>query len=170
MSTISGIVLSYIASTTRKYRTPLVAGSILLPLLGALLCYNLPRDNLAGQLIGLYILYTYWAPYVTLISVYQANIAGHTKKVTLYAWFFISWATGNIIGPQTFRAEQAPVYTWGTIAMIVCYVIAMICVLLYGLVCTWDNLKRAEAFNGEAGEQDWLDKTDKENKSFHYTT
>ncbi|KAI8307795.1 putative transporter [Colletotrichum sp. SAR11_59] len=53
MSTISGIVLSYIASTTRKYRTPIVAGSILLPLFGALLCYNLPRDNLAGQLIGL---------------------------------------------------------------------------------------------------------------------
>lgn len=23
---------------------------------------------------------TYWAPYVTLVSVYQANIAGHTKK------------------------------------------------------------------------------------------
>ncbi len=53
MSTASGIALSYIASTTRKYRTVLVAGSILLPLLGALLCYNLPRDNLAGQLVGL---------------------------------------------------------------------------------------------------------------------
>jgi hypothetical protein len=23
---------------------------------------------------------TYWAPYITLVSVYQANIAGHTKK------------------------------------------------------------------------------------------
>lgn len=53
MSTVSGLILSYIASTTRKYRTLLVAGSILLPLTGALLCYNLPRDNLAGQLIGL---------------------------------------------------------------------------------------------------------------------
>lgn len=53
MSTASGIALSFIASNTRKHRTTLVAGSILLPLLGALLCYNLPRDNLAGQLIGL---------------------------------------------------------------------------------------------------------------------
>lgn len=53
MSTISGIALSYVASTTRRYRTHLVAGSILLPLLGALLCYNLSRDNLAGQLVGL---------------------------------------------------------------------------------------------------------------------
>lgn len=29
------------------------------------------------------ILYTYWAPYVTLVSIYQANIAGHTKKYVL---------------------------------------------------------------------------------------
>lgn len=53
MSTISGILLSYLAATTRRYRTVIVAASILLPLLGALLCYNLPRSNLAGQLVGL---------------------------------------------------------------------------------------------------------------------
>ncbi|KAK2777485.1 allantoate permease [Colletotrichum kahawae] len=171
MSTISGIVLSYIASTTRKYRTPIVAGSILLPLFGALLCYNLPRDNLAGQLIGLYILYTYWAPYVTLVSVYQANIAGHTKKVTLYAWFYVAWATGNIVGPQTFRQEQAPAYTGGTIAMIVCYVVAMICVLAYGALCAMSNRRReAEADEQVAASQDWLDLTDKEYKGFKYTT
>ena len=80
MSTLSGIGLSFLAATTRKYRTVVVAVSILLPLLGAILCYSLPRSNLAGQLVGLYILYTYWAPYVTLVSVYQANTAGHTKK------------------------------------------------------------------------------------------
>lgn len=84
MSTLSGIALSFLAANTRKYRTVMVATSILLPLLGAILCYSLPRTNLAGQLVGLYILYTYWAPYVTLVSVYQANTAGHTKKfVTL---------------------------------------------------------------------------------------
>jgi MFS transporter, ACS family, allantoate permease len=60
MSTLSGIGLSLLASRTRRYRTPLIAASILLPLLGAVLCYSLPRTNLAGQLVGLYILYTYW--------------------------------------------------------------------------------------------------------------
>ncbi len=53
MSTLSGLALSYLAATTRRYRTVMVAASILLPLLGALLCYNLPRSNLAGQLVGL---------------------------------------------------------------------------------------------------------------------
>jgi ACS family allantoate permease-like MFS transporter len=53
MSTLSGLGLSYLAGKTRKWRTVLVATSVLLPLLGALLCYALPRTNLAGQLIGL---------------------------------------------------------------------------------------------------------------------
>lgn len=116
------------------------------------------------------ILYTYWAPYVTLVSVYQANLAGHTKKVTLYAWFYISWATGNIIGPQTFREDQAPAYTGGTVAMIVCYVVAMVCVLAYGALCHAANRRRSEAMEGEADEQDWLDLTDLERKTFKYTT
>ncbi|KAF9247583.1 hypothetical protein DTO013E5_4687 [Penicillium roqueforti] len=171
MSTLSGIGLSYIAATTRKYRTPIVAVSILLPLLGAILCYALPRTNLAGQLVGLYILYTYWAPYITLVSVYQANVAGHTKKITLYAWFYIAWATGNIIGPQTFRADQAPEYTGGTIAMIVCYIVAMFAITAYGLVCHFSNKRRAEAIeNHMAADHDWLDMTDKANVGFKYTT
>ncbi|KAL3479623.1 allantoate permease [Aspergillus californicus] len=169
MSTISGIILSFLAATTRRYRTVLVAVSILLPLLGAVLCYALPRENLAGQLIGLYILYTYWAPYVTLVSVYQANIAGYTKKTVLYAWFYVAWAVGNIIGPQTFRESQAPAYTGGTVAMIVCYVVAIGLIAVYGLLCLRENRKR-ENVDAAVGDQDWLDLTDKENKGFRYTT
>jgi hypothetical protein len=170
MSTLSGIGLSYLAATTRRYRTVIVAVSILLPLVGAIICYTLPRTNLAGQLIGLYILYTYWAPYVTLVSIYQANIAGHTKKVFLFAWFYVSWATGNIIGPQTFLAYQAPAYTGGTVAMIVCYIVAMFCILAYGFICHTSNKKRAGEISENRGDMDWLDLTDKENTSFKYTT
>jgi ACS family allantoate permease-like MFS transporter len=170
MSTLSGIGLSYLAATTRKYRTVYVAAAVLLPLIGAIICYTLPRTNLAGQLIGLYILYTYWAPYVTLVSIYQANIAGHTKKVFLFAWFYVSWATGNIIGPQTFLSYQAPAYTGGTIAMIVCYVVAIFCILTYGFLCHRSNQSRASEISENRGDQDWLDLTDKENKSFKYTT
>lgn len=169
MSTFSGIGLSYLAARTRRFRTVIVAISILLPLMGALLCYNLPRTNLAGQLVGLYILYTYWAPYITLVSIYQANVAGHTKKLTLFAWFYVSWSVGNIIGPQTFRADQAPAYTGGTVAMIVCYIVGIILILTYGLVCHRDNKKR-EAEISENVDRDWLDLTDKENKGFKYTT
>jgi MFS transporter, ACS family, allantoate permease len=189
MSTLSGIALSYLASRTRRYRTIMISVAVLLPLLGAVLCYTLPRSNLAGQLVGLYILYTYWAPYVTLISVYQANIAGHTKKTSLYGFNFVAWTTGNIIGPQTFRQSQAPAYVGGITAMMVCYVAAMALILTYMVVCRLENRKRDREANsrrlpgggqpqggGEAGsggpgsDNDWLDLTDKENRNFRYTT
>ncbi|TVY22577.1 putative transporter [Lachnellula hyalina] len=170
MSTLSGIGLSYLAATTRRWRSVIVAVSILLPLVGAIICYTLPRTNLAGQLVGLYILYTYWAPYVTLVSIYQANIAGHTKKVFLFAWFYVAWAAGNIIGPQTFLAYQAPAYTGGTVAMIVCYCVAIFCILGYGAVCHVSNKRRAGEISENRGDMDWLDLTDKENISFKYTT
>lgn len=189
MSTLSGIALSFLASRTRRYRTIMISAAVLLPLLGAVLCYALPRSNLGGQLVGLYILYTYWAPYVTLISVYQANIAGHTKKTTLYGWNFVAWTLGNIIGPQTFRQSQAPAYIGGITAMMVCYVAAMALILTYMVVCRLENRKRdqetgARRVPGEETPQDavedtsgglgsgndWLDLTDKQNRNFRYTT
>lgn len=188
MSTLSGIALSFLAATTRRWRTVMIATAVLLPLLGAVLCYALPRSNLGGQLVGLYVLYTYWAPYVTLVSVYQANISGHTKKVVSYGWFFVAWTLGNIIGPQTFRESQAPAYIGGITAMMVCYVAAIALILTYMVVCRVENRKRERegtvpashstasgAGDGEqqaaaAPQNDWLDLTDKENRAFRYTT
>lgn len=95
----------------------------------------------------------------------------YIRRVVLYAWFYIAWATGNIIGPQTFQADQAPAYTGGTIAMIVCYVVAIVMILCYGALCAKDNRARAVAIgNSVAAEQDWLDLTDKQNEGFKYTT
>lgn len=89
----------------------------------------------------------------------------------MYAWFYIAWTTGNIIGPQTFRADQAPAYTGGIIAMVVCYIVAGICILSYGLLCRMDNKKRAHAIASQvAADHDWLDLTDKQNEGFKYTT
>lgn len=58
-------------------------------------------------MVGLYLLYTYFGPYVVGISLAQANTAGHTKKTVVFAILYIGYAVGNLIGPQTFRASQA---------------------------------------------------------------
>lgn len=76
-----------------------------------------------------------------------------------------------MIGPHTFREEQAPAYTGGSVAMMVCYLVAAACISAYGLLCKYDNKKRrAEIDSMAAAESDWLDLTDKENKGFKYTT
>jgi MFS transporter, ACS family, allantoate permease len=104
----------------------------------------------------------------------------------LYGWYFVAWTLGNIIGPQTFRASQAPAYVGGMTAMMVCYVAAMALILTYLCVCRIENRNRdreagsqtqahASGTSDESGapvveQNDWLDLTDKENRNFRYTT
>lgn len=55
--------------------------------------------------------------------------------------------------------------------MIVCYVVAMAAISLYGLICHNSNKRRWEAIESHmAADHDWLDMTDKENEGFRYTT
>lgn len=82
-------------------------------------------------MVGLYLLYTYFGPYVVGIGLAQANTAGHTKKSVVFAIFYIGYAVGNLIGPQAFRANQSPEYVSGTTYMIVCYGVCMAIMAAY---------------------------------------
>lgn len=54
--------------------------------------------------------------------------------------------------------------------MIVCYVVAIVLVLLYGYLSHRSNVARREDILAAVGDQDWLDKTDREIRGFKYTT
>lgn len=61
-------------------------------------------------------------------------------------------------------------YTGGTIALIVSYVVSLLLVLAYGWMCYRSNQQRREDIDMAVGDMDWLDKTDGEIKGFKYTT
>ncbi len=144
------------------------------PIVGTAVVYALPRSNLAGQMVGLYLLYTYFGPYVVGIGLAQANTAGHTKKTVVFAILYIGYAVGNLIGPQTFRAEQAPAYVGGTISMIVCYCICIGLMACYWALAVWQNKRKSAAAIASAADADAIesfsDKTDFEQEGFLYTT
>jgi MFS transporter, ACS family, allantoate permease len=53
---------------------------------------------------------------------------------------------GNLIGPQTFRENQAPAYTGGFIAMLICYCICIGLMAVYWTLASVLNSRReAEA-------------------------
>ncbi|KAJ9205123.1 hypothetical protein DTO027B6_8723 [Paecilomyces variotii] len=176
ISTISGIFFSYFAGRTREYRSLVTVSSLIIPLVGTIVVYVLPRSNAAGQLVGLYMLYVYWAPYVCGLAMFQANTAGHTKKTTVNAMDYVAYAVGNIIGPQTFLEDQAPKYIGATVAMLLCYAVCIVLALAYGIVCRMQNAKREKAcasISEDAIDEhsaDFLDFTDKQNVTFRYTT
>lgn len=82
---------------------------------------------------------------------------------------------GNLIGPQTFRAEQAPEYTGGVVAMMVCFCVGIILALTYLAVSVVQNRSRDRKYGkpervqegtGEGLVGDFTDKEQKE--SFRY--
>jgi hypothetical protein len=44
------------------------------------------------------------------LTMVSSNVAGYTKKQLTGAFIFVGYCIGNIIGPQTFKAKQAPYY------------------------------------------------------------
>ncbi|KAL4924076.1 transcription factor domain-containing protein [Aspergillus undulatus] len=172
MSTLSAFVFSWIAAQWKNRRCLVTMLASCVPIIGAIIVYTLPRSNIGGQMVGIYLLYTYFGPYVVGISMAQANTAGNTKKTVQYSILYIGYAVGNLIGPQTFRANQAPAYTGGFVAMLACY---CVCVLLMGgywLLAVVLNRRKVDGVDpGEEGVDENLvdafaDKTDFQQNGF----
>jgi hypothetical protein len=51
-----------------------------------------------GLLISYYITLSFWSAQTLCLSMVSRNIAGATKKSTVVAATFVSWAVGNSIG------------------------------------------------------------------------
>ncbi|SPO01042.1 related to allantoate permease [Cephalotrichum gorgonifer] len=175
-ATFSAWVFSYIAAKWHNRRTVVASIALLFPLLGTALMYGLPKSLIAPQMIGLYLAYLYWPPYVVFISLPQANTAGQTKKAVVFAIVNIGYAAGNMIGPQMFKASQAPQYTGGVISMMSCFCISILLALAYLGVSVVQNRRRDRLYGkpeqvqegtGEGLVGDLSDRDQKE--SFRYT-
>ncbi|KAL0264412.1 hypothetical protein SLS55_000362 [Diplodia seriata] len=174
MSTLSAFVFSYAGAKWANRRCLVTVAACIVPIIGTAVVYAVPRDNIGGQMVGIYLLYTYFGPYVVGIGLAQANTAGNTKKTVVFAILYIGYAVGNLIGPQTFRSDQAPAYTGGVVAMIVCYCVCIGLVCAYWALCAVQN-KRSEEVEATSGSNEeaielLLDQTDFEQKGFKYTT
>lgn len=156
----------------KQCRTGWILFGIIVGLISSVFLYTLPLDDFYGRLAALYMSYFYLGPYIVALGLNTANTAGHTKKVTTNAVIFIAYCTSNIIAPQFFKAEQAPLYPLGMAAILASYVLAMITIVLYATYCWWQNRSR-DAVDAAAGERthadtDFRDLTDKENIHFRY--
>jgi MFS family permease len=173
MSTLSAFIFSLAAAKFKDRRCLVTVVACCVPIIGTGILYGVSRSAVGAQLVGLYLVYTYFGPYVVGISLAQANTAGHTKKNVQFAILYIGYAVGNLIGPQTFRASQAPAYTGGVIAMLVCYCVCIGLMAVYWMLCKYQN-KRVVPGGGSVNEEDevevFQDITDWKQEHFRYTT
>lgn len=110
-------------------------------------------------------------PQVFSQLIMYANVGGTSKKVGVFGISYIGYAVGNLIGPQSFRATEAPNYHTAYTVMLVGYCCSIGLLALYGFLCWRDN-KRKEiqerewrAAGGDSEQdvaEEWKDLTDKQ--------
>jgi MFS family permease len=169
VSIISIISATYLAGKFDQRGLCIV--SLLIPgALGGALMAFLPSESKVGKLIGNYLTNCLGASLPLLYSWVSANIAGHTKKVTMNAILLMSFCLGNIIGPLTFRKENAPDFLPAKIAIVGTSLIAAVTTVALRAYYVWENGRR-DPTGGDAGyveNEEFLDRTDRENARFRY--
>ena len=103
MTTGLQLALSYPIAKIKGSRCIIVAAANLVPMTCAILLWKLPRSNKGGLLVAYLFFATGFATYALTTSLPMANTSGHTKKVTMNAFWFISYALGNILGRLSIR-------------------------------------------------------------------
>jgi hypothetical protein len=135
---------------------------------GGLMSFS-AKTNRAALLAGIYLVNSIVA---TLIVIYQwtvSNCAGHTKRVMTSAIVAGSFSIGNIIGPQTFQARDAPGYRPAKITVMATQGAGAAVTIVLFLYYVWANKKKDRKQTSESVEShSWDNQTDKENKTFRY--
>lgn len=154
--------------------------AILFPFIGGIMMIAIPSSAKPALLLGYYMISVSGSSWGLVMTAISNNTLGYTKKVTVSALQIIAYAAGNWIGPQTFRADDAPEYKRGKSMVAIMYGLSAVVLLILRWVNIRENARRdrvqAESGidldneeNREAIERSkFLDLTDYEQINFRY--
>ncbi|EGD88685.2 uncharacterized protein TERG_04931 [Trichophyton rubrum CBS 118892] len=143
--------------------------AVLIPsLLGACMLAFLDNTHPAAKLAGNYLTHCNNAFLPLTYSIITANYAGHTKKVTMNAIILMAFCLGNILGPLTFKDEDAPEYVPAKLSIVVTMSITIVSIFFLRFYYIYENKRRDRKL--EEGQvqpaADFLDITDRENLTY----
>ncbi|KAF4120123.1 Major Facilitator Superfamily [Geosmithia morbida] len=154
-----------------SHRWAWIISCIIPAILGGALMSFLPATNRSGVLAGVYLVNAVVAPLTLFYSWTAANFGGATKRAFATAIISGSFSLGNIIGPQTFRARDAPQYRPAKLAVMGTQAGCAFTTFLLFLYYLWSNKRRGARKDTEdafMSPDSWTTLTDKENKNFRY--
>lgn len=128
----------------------------------------------SGVLAGVLLIQFNVAVTPIMYSWVAANIAGNTKRPVVTALAAVAFNLGNVIGPQTFQARDAPQYIPAKITIMATVCSGAIVSVVLMVYYRWENARRDRKYgvNGESNEaevgENWEDMTDRENTTFRY--
>ncbi|GAB7339551.1 hypothetical protein MBLNU457_6161t1 [Dothideomycetes sp. NU457] len=147
-------------------------GLTLPAILGGALMSFVPPNLKGGLLAGIYLINTVTAMLPVIYQWIAANVAGHTKRPFAMGFVSAGFALGNVVGPQTFRAQDAPDYTPARVTLLAVLVagalVGVLVYLYYRIVNARRDRRDQTRFDDSGIDEKWGNLTDKENRSFRY--
>ncbi|KAL4915269.1 major facilitator superfamily domain-containing protein [Aspergillus aurantiobrunneus] len=122
----------------------------------------------AQRIAGFYLINFFSSVWVQCIAMGTSNVAGLTKKATMAEGIFMGYSLGNIAGPLTFDADDAPRYDPGFQATVICFAICFVLAQVFRAMMYAQNKRRDSKYGPPTREHGLEDLTDAENKSFRY--
>lgn len=182
------------AATKFSVKSYVFAGFMLPVVIGAALLYAIPHEkhNTGPLLVGYYFLAFLFAANPLIVSWMTANTAGQSKKTALFSAYNAFSAAGNVVGPNLFKAKDAPAYIPGLKSVLAIFCVLIGVIAFQVLYLTFANKRKESArvaagrpakihdlsmarhfHNTDAGDAGlgndaFLDLTDKENLEFVY--
>ncbi|RFU30475.1 hypothetical protein B7463_g5877, partial [Scytalidium lignicola] len=158
----SQVAGTFVAMFIAKYTNRTIAGiyTLILACVDCAMMLGIPSSN-NGARYGGYIL--------------TMQCSGTTKKIAFGAAYQLGYAVGNIIGPQTYRSNQAPNYYTAKYTMLAFLIFTAILIAIYGMIHKIWNTRRdkRDAIQPEGTilhfeNEEFADITDFKMRSFRY--
>jgi len=170
-SEVVAVMLAIAISVWTKTRVIPGVFSFVVAIVGGVMMVAIPASDKAGRMAGYALVFFYAASTPFYYSGLSSSVGGATKRIVFNVFLQLGYCTGNIIGPQTYRASDAPHYLPAKITMIAMFVVSALCLVGISLVHMIDNRKRdkrLDELEAEPLDVAFLDWTDKEMWSFRY--
>ncbi|KLO18525.1 MFS general substrate transporter [Schizopora paradoxa] len=172
---VGGYVASYIPNTRSLVCT---AGNIAC-LIGAACLAYLPANKTWLRLVAFWWNNVQSVSFSLALNMISVNMSGYTKKQIASALTFIAYCVGNIVGPQFVIQTQTPTFPTATKAMMVGFVVKLVCQAALGFYMLRVNtardneMKQHDELDKESERQraetaGMLDQTEFENKAMRY--
>ncbi|KAJ0369429.1 hypothetical protein COL26b_010418 [Colletotrichum chrysophilum] len=116
--------------------------AIMYPLIGGIMMITIPLSSKGALLLGYWMISVSGSSWGLVMVAISNNTLGYTKKVTVNSLQIIAYAAGNWIGPQTFRADDAPLYKRGKMMVAIMYGCAALVLVVLRFVNIRENKRR----------------------------
>lgn len=174
---IAKLSFTYVSDKLLDRTMPAII-AILIPMIGGIMMITIPLEAKGALLVGYYFISAAGASWGLVMVMISNNTLGYTKKGTVNGLQILAYGAGNWIGPQTFRASDAPEYRQGKTLVAIMYGGAAATLIALRVLNVLENRrrdKRQAAVEGTPeGEQElgteFLDLTDFQQLRFRYIT